>query len=54
MKHSFNILTIVVAALLLSSCGIKPDSLEPPPGAENKTFPRTYPDLSSDPRPYSH
>ncbi|MCB9991691.1 MAG: hypothetical protein H6867_10055 [Rhodospirillales bacterium] len=38
-------------ALSLSSCGIKPDSVEPPPGAESKEFPRTYPDPSTDPKP---
>jgi len=39
----------VCLATVLSGCGIKPDSLEPPPGAEEKVFPRTYPDPSTDP-----
>ena len=37
--------------LPLSGCGIKPSSVDPPPGAENLKFPRTYPDLSTDPGP---
>lgn len=49
MKRRFFILTM--AALLLSGCGIRPNSLEPPAGAEGKTYPRTYPDLSNDPAP---
>jgi len=35
----------------LSGCGIKPGSVEPPPGAEDRVFPRTYPDPSTDPTP---
>ncbi len=35
----------------LAACGIRPKTL-PPEGMEQKgdTFPRTYPDLSTDPR----
>lgn len=36
------------ASLVLAGCGIKPDTLDPPPGAEGKVFPRTYPDPSTD------
>lgn len=36
-----------LSALLLlfavTSCGVKPSSVEPPEGKEGSTFPRTYP-----------
>ena len=40
------------AALLLplGACGKKPNQVDPPPGAEDSAFPRTYPDLSIDPK----
>ncbi|QQG37488.1 MAG: hypothetical protein HYS17_08770 [Micavibrio aeruginosavorus] len=46
-------LYIVLAGLMsmgLCGCGVKPDSLSPPPGAEETVFPRTYPDPSTDPQ----
>jgi hypothetical protein len=36
--------TAVLSAALLCGCGVKPDSLDPPSGHENSSFPRTYPD----------
>ncbi|MGH1404455.1 MAG: hypothetical protein ACRBDL_09440 [Alphaproteobacteria bacterium] len=39
------------ATLFVASCGIKPPHVEPPEGAEHDTFPATYPDTSTDPRP---
>lgn len=45
----------VLAALgTLVGCGVKPDSLEPPPGTAPDSYPRTYPDTSTDPIPRSH
>jgi len=48
-------LTGVAALLLLvlplGACGKKPDQVDPPPGAEQSTFPRTYPDPATDPKP---
>lgn len=42
--HHYGLGTALLATLLLvSACGIKPKHMEPPAGAENKTFPRTYP-----------
>lgn len=38
-------------AFLMSGCGIKPDTLSPPADAEETTFPKTYPDLDTDPDP---
>jgi predicted small lipoprotein YifL len=37
------ILTGFLAILTLAGCGIKPGSLQPPEGADNTVFPRTYP-----------
>ncbi len=34
---------------MISSCGIKPPYVEPPQGAEHDTFPKTYPDINTDP-----
>lgn len=31
------------ALMVLSGCGVKPSRLDPPPGAEDRTFPNTYP-----------
>ncbi len=33
----------------VSACGIKPGTVDPPPGTEGTKFPRTYPDPSTDP-----
>lgn len=35
--------------LLMTACGIKPGSVDAPPGAEDRPFPRTYP--APDPAP---
>ncbi len=37
--------------LLLSACGVKPAHVDPPQGVEHDQFPRTYPDISTDPQP---
>ena len=44
---------IILIGLLmgLSACGVKPKEVSAPEGAENAQFPRTYPDLSTDPAP---
>ncbi len=49
-KYSIYIL-LCVNTLLLSSCGIKPAHVAPPEGIELDTFPNTYPDISTDPKP---
>jgi hypothetical protein len=38
-------------AALLAGCGIKPNKVDPPPGADKDYFPKTYPDPSLDPAP---
>ncbi|MCB9988944.1 MAG: hypothetical protein H6868_06370 [Rhodospirillales bacterium] len=42
---------LFLSTMLLGACGIKPNSLDAPPGVENDTYPRTYPDVSTDPSP---
>jgi len=44
-------LVILLALLPLAGCGKKPNQVDPPPGVENDTFPRPYPDPSTDPKP---
>lgn len=38
-------------AVLLTGCGVKPVSVDPPPGVKKDTFPRVYPDPKTDPQP---
>jgi hypothetical protein len=45
------VLSAGIAAILLSGCGIKPGDVSAPPHVKNDTFPRTYPDPSTDPAP---
>jgi hypothetical protein len=42
----------VMMGLLVAGCGVKPDDIEPPDEVKNKEFPRTYPDLNTDPPPF--
>lgn len=45
-------LFLMAAALLsLAACGIKPDHVDPPQGAEDSTFPAEYPNPQTDPQP---
>ncbi len=37
-------------SILLAGCGVKPARLSPPPGSEDTSFPRTYPDPANDPQ----
>ena len=45
------IILFAIAASLVTGCGIKPGRVDPPQGKDKDTFPRTYPDLTSDPEP---
>lgn len=36
-------LFVLMLSVPVMACGVKPDSMEPPPGAEDTPFPRTYP-----------
>lgn len=40
--------------LLLSSCGIKPSAVEPSAENNKVSFPRTYPDKETDPKPLTY
>lgn len=37
------ILAILMLSVPLTACGVKPDFVDPPQGAEEVTYPRTYP-----------
>jgi hypothetical protein len=47
------ILSLAVMALLagITGCGIKPSKVDPPPSVRHDTFPKTYPDPETDPKP---
>lgn len=41
---------LLVFCVMLAACGVKPGSVEPPGGAaQDNLFPRTYPDITTDP-----
>ena len=45
------VLLLSIIAIGLTACGIRPKTLPPEGmGKENDPFPRTYPDLSTDPQ----
>ena len=44
-------LLLVALGLSLAACGKRPGSVDPPPDVTNDTFPRTYPDPATDPKP---
>ncbi len=48
MKHSL----LILLALGLGACGIKPGQVASPDTSRADDFPRTYPDIHTDPRPY--
>ncbi len=53
MYNTFKICALCLAVtLVLSACGVKPGSVEPPEGKENTGFPHHYPDVTIDPPPY--
>lgn len=48
------VLPLFLATALLCGCGVKPSVVEPPQGAEQDHFPRTYPDPANDPDPHRY
>ncbi|NDE90681.1 MAG: hypothetical protein EB059_06035 [Alphaproteobacteria bacterium] len=40
---------ILAIFLSLTGCGKRPDIVDPPDGADPKAYPRSYPDISTDP-----
>jgi len=51
LQRTFMLLLTGFSLLTLSGCGVKPESVEPPAGVQNNTFPNTYPDTTTDPVP---
>lgn len=47
------VLALVALTLVMAGCGIKPAKLSPPPGVSKDSYPKTYPDPSTDPQPKS-
>jgi PBP1b-binding outer membrane lipoprotein LpoB len=45
---------LLLSAVLLGGCGVKPAAVDAPGDVEEDTFPRTYPDLATDPAPQAH
>lgn len=43
------IISVILVSVTLSGCGIKPSKLSPPENADRSEYPRTYPDLATDP-----
>lgn len=52
MIRSWSLLLLSLC-LITAGCGVKPGEVLPSEGAQDSKFPRTYPDLSTDPRPES-
>ena len=41
---------ILLSVFILGGCGIKPNTLNAPAGTAQDNFPKTYPDISTDPK----
>ncbi|MCC6598293.1 MAG: hypothetical protein IT559_05850 [Alphaproteobacteria bacterium] len=52
MPRKRNVL-IFGCLMLLGACGIKPGEVAPPESDAASHFPRTYPDVRTDPAPYT-
>lgn len=53
-RYCFSFMLFGVLMLLaLSACGKRPDVVDAPDGTDAKAYPRTYPDLGTDPPSYS-
>lgn len=49
--RKYNLIIIaILASLTISGCGIKPSKLSPPEDAKKSEYPRTYPDIATDPQ----
>jgi hypothetical protein len=52
MKNSIvNRIILLSLVIILSSCGVKPGSPDSPAGEDKVEYPRTYPDINTDPKP---
>jgi hypothetical protein len=45
------LIALLLPLFALGACGKRPNQVDPPPGAEDITFPKTYPDIKTDPKP---
>ena len=52
MTFKKNFAILLAALCALSACGVKPSNINPPEEMQNHKFPRTYPDIDTDPAPY--
>lgn len=48
---SLCIISSFVLVMAVSACGVKPSTVEKPADKQDVTYPRSYPDPSTDPRP---
>ncbi|HEU0117469.1 MAG TPA: hypothetical protein VFR09_02445 [Alphaproteobacteria bacterium] len=49
-RKARQIACLIALGLVLTGCGKKPGHVDPPLGADETAFPRTYPDISTDPK----
>ncbi len=49
-KRYFIYILICVNTIILGACGVKPPYVDPPQGIKHDTFPKTYPDINTDPQ----
>lgn len=45
-RNDMRLIVLLLLALTVAGCGIKPGRVDPPAGIEKDSFPRTYPDPS--------
>jgi len=50
-RHAGFFLVLCLLGVVLTACGKKPGHLDPPPTVTEDTFPQTYPDPATDPKP---
>lgn len=51
-KHMKKIIVLMLFASFVGACGIKPSNVDPPEEVQSGEFPRTYPNVNTDPPPY--
>jgi len=51
VRNKLILLLVVLSMLSVNACGKKPGRVDPPVGVTNDTYPLTYPDVNTDPKP---